>query len=114
MEAKQGNFPPEKFEHIREERANLSKKIGFVISNIPFIPVSAYWGDNLIEKSNRSAWYGGPTLLEAIDSLQLAPTPEGKSLRFPIFDAFKIGGIGTVITGKVFSGVIKPGMELSL
>jgi elongation factor 1-alpha len=58
-------------------------------------------------------WYDGPTLLDALDQL---PSPgekkaklEKQSLRVPIQSSLNISGIGTVLTGRVASGVLKPG-----
>ena len=38
------------------------RKVGYKPENIPFIPTSAIWGDNLTDKSMKTKWYKGPTL----------------------------------------------------
>jgi elongation factor 1-alpha len=42
-------------------------RIGYGPKDIKFVPISAWKGDNLIQKSDKMNWYQGPTLLEAID-----------------------------------------------
>ena len=61
-------------------------------------------------------WYTGPTLLDALDNL---PSPaekknilEKQSLRVPIQSSLNISGIGTVLTGRVASGILKAGDKI--
>ena len=63
----------------------------------------------MIEKSDNMPWYKGPTLLEALDSLEQPSRPVDKPLRLPLQDVYKIGGIGTVPVGRVETGIMKPG-----
>jgi len=56
--------------------------------------------------------YKGPTLLEALDSVEPPKRPVDKPLRLPLQDVYKIGGIGTVPVGRVETGVLKPGMTV--
>jgi elongation factor 1-alpha len=43
------------------------KKVGYNPDNVPFIPISGWVGDNMLEKSPNLSWYKGPTLLDALD-----------------------------------------------
>ncbi|KAK6144435.1 hypothetical protein DH2020_021255 [Rehmannia glutinosa] len=80
---------------------------------IPFVPISGFEGDNMIERSTNLDWYKGPTLLEALDLISEPKRPSDKPLRLPLQDVYKIGGIGTVPVGRVETGVIKPGMVVT-
>jgi len=64
----------------------------------------------MVEKSTNLTWYKGPTLLEALDNIEPPKRPSDKPLRLPLQAVYKIGGIGTVPTGRVETGVLKPGM----
>ncbi len=88
------------------------KSLGFDVSKIPFIPVSAWTGDNLIERSVNMPWYTGPTMVEALDMLVQPPKPVDKPLRIPIQDVYAISGVGTVPVGRVETGVLKVGDRL--
>jgi len=99
-----------RYKEIKQEVAGYLKKVGYKPMKIPFIPISGWAGDNMIEKSTNMPWYKGPYLLEALDSLNPPKRPVDKPLRLPLQDVYKIGGIGTVPVGRVETGVIKPGM----
>ena len=60
------------------------KKVGYDIKTVPFVPISGFKGDNLIEKSKNMDWYKGPTLLEVLDGINAPKRPLDKSLRIPI------------------------------
>ena len=89
------------------------KKVGYKPEEIPFIPISGWNGDNMLERSPNTPWYNGPTLLEALDKIIPPKRPTEKPLRLPLQDVYKIGGIGTVPVGRVETGILKPGMTVS-
>jgi elongation factor 1-alpha len=57
-------------------------------------------------------WYTGPTLIEALDLLEIPAKPTNKPLRVPVQDVYTITGIGTVPVGRVETGILKPGETL--
>lgn len=112
-----------RFQEIIKETSNFIKKVGYNPKTVPFVPISGWNGDNMIEPTTNAPWYKGweketkasgvvkgKTLLEAIDSIEPPTRPTDKALRLPLQDVYKIGGIGTVPVGRVETGVIKPGM----
>jgi len=103
-----------RYEEIKEEVSNYLKKVGYKPAKIPFVPISGWVGDNMIDRSTNMDWYKGPTLLEALDACQPPKRPTDKALRLPIQDVYKIGGIGTVPVGRVETGVLKPGMVITI
>jgi len=88
------------------------KKVGFNPENIPFIPISGFNGDNMLERSPNTPWYKGLILIEALDAITPPKRPTDKPLRLPLQDVYKIGGIGTVPVGRVETGILKPGMTV--
>ena len=48
------------------------------------IPVSALEGDNVVDRSSRTDWYAGPTLLEILETLPVADDPANQEFRFPV------------------------------
>merc|ERR1712232_582433 len=95
---------------IKEEVSKELKKIGYKLEKVPFVPISGWAGDNMIEASTNMPWYKGPTLLEALDLVDDPSRPSDKALRLPLQDVYKIPGIGTVPVGRVETGVLKAGM----
>jgi len=102
-----------RYEEIKNEVSSYLKKVGYKPMKIPFVPISGWVGDNMIEKSTNMPWYKGPYLLEALDNLEAPTRPSDKPLRLPLQDVYKIGGIGTVPVGRVETGIIKPGMVVN-
>ncbi len=109
MDATQPPWSEQRYKKIVEILSKFLKSIGYDPSKIPFIPVSAWTGDNLIERSPNMPWYNGPTLIEALDMLQPPAKPVDKPLRIPIQDVYSIAGVGTVPVGRVETGVLKVG-----
>lgn len=104
------NYDQKRYEEIVNEAKKLLQTIGYKVDEIPFIPVSAYMGDNVVKKSDKMPWWKGPTLVEALDATIKEPQkPIDKPLRIPIQDVFTITGVGTVPVGRVETGVLKTG-----
>jgi elongation factor 1-alpha len=113
MDDKSVNWSETRFNEIKNEVSQFLKKIGYKPEEIPFVPISGWLGDNMLEKSANLPWYKGPTLLEALDSIKEPKRPSDKPLRVPLQDVYKIGGIGTVPVGRVETGILKPGMVVT-
>jgi elongation factor 1-alpha len=117
----------DRYNEIVKETSNFIKKVGYVPKTVPFVPISGFNGDNMLESSPNCPWYKGwekeikggtkvtgKTLLEAIDAIEAPTRPANKPLRLPLQDVYKIGGIGTVPVGRVETGTISPGMLVTL
>ncbi len=103
------NYDRIKYEDTKQALTAKIKPMGYAMDKIPFIPTSAYNGDNIKTKSDKTPWYAGPTLLEALDQLTEPKKPTDKPLRLPIQEVFTITGQGTVPVGRVESGILKLG-----
>merc|ERR1712195_10260 len=79
---------------------------------VPFIPISGWVGDNMLEHSENMPWYKGQYLLEALDAIKPPKRPTLKPMRLPLQDVY-ISGIGTVPVGRVETGIIKPAMNVT-
>ena len=103
----------ERYNEIQKEVSAYLKGVGYKPEKIPFVPISGWHGDNMIEPSPNMPWYKGPTLIQALDTVNPPKRPVDKALRLPIQDVYKIQGIGTVPAGRVETGVLKPGMVVT-
>jgi len=101
-----------RYDEVKNEAGLYLKKVGYNPEKIPFVPLSGWTGENLIQPAPACAWYNGPTLLQALDAIVPPARPTERPLRIPLQDAYKISGIGTVPVGRVESGTIKAGMEV--
>ena len=113
MDATTLKYSKARYDEIVKEVSSYLKKVGYNPDKIPFVPISGFEGDNMIERSTNLDWYKGPTLLEALDQVSVPKRPSDKPLRLPLQDVYKIGGIGTVPVGRVEIGIIKPGMVVT-
>jgi len=106
-------YNQERYNEIVTEVSTYLKKIGYNPAKIPFVPISGWDGDNMLERSPNLAWYKGPIMIEALDAIIPPKRPHDKPLRIPLQDVYKIGGIGTVPVGRVETGTLKPGMSVT-
>jgi len=125
MDDKSVAYSQKRYEEIKDEVAKFLMKVGYAVFKqdkatkkitewlVPFIPISGWTGDNMMEKSDKMKWYKGPCLLEALDAIKPPKRPTEKPLRLPLQDVYKIGGIGTVPVGRVETGILKGGMVVT-
>merc|ERR1712176_873172 len=113
MDAKGADYKEERYNEIKSEVSGYLKQVGYKIETVPFIPISGWAGDNMLDNSENMPWYKGPFLLQALDAVKPPKRPVLKPLRLPLQDVYKISGIGTVPVGRVETGVIKPAMTVT-
>jgi len=125
MDTTEPPFSEARFTEVTTEVSNYIKKIGYNPAAVPFVPISGWHGDNMLEASVNMPWFkgwtverkegngAGKTLLEALDIILPPARPTNKPLRLPLQDVYKIGGIGTVPVGRVETGILKPGMVVT-
>jgi len=101
-----------KFNKAVEDVKAVIKQAGYKPEETPFIAGSALMGDNIANKSDKMAWYKGPTVLEQIDKFPAPEKPTGLPMRMPIQDVYDITGIGTVPVGKIETGIMKVGQKV--
>ena len=106
------DWSEDKYKATCKEVGDLLRMAGFNPADVPMIPASSLDGDNVFNKSDKTPWYSGPTLFEAIDGVEMPPKPIDKPLRLPIQDVYKISGIGTVPVGKIETGILHAGKSV--
>ena len=102
------SYAEARYKEAKDATDKMLKLVGFNTAKINFVPISGWKGDNLVKKSTNMAWYKGPTLSEALDTLEPPEKPTGKPLRIPIQDVYSITGVGTVPVGRVETGKMRP------
>ena len=108
MDTTKPAYSEEQYKKVKEEVGKILKSIGYKVDDVPFIPYSAFKGDNATKPSTNMPWYKGPTLLDALNNLKEPAKATNLPLRLPIQDIYTITGIGTVPVGRVECGVLKP------
>ena len=80
-----------------------------------FMPISGITGENIKEKPTKNiAWYTGPTLLEALDSIPLQHGRANLPLRIPIIDKYRDARGMTVVMGKIETGTLSVGKAIAM
>ncbi len=113
MDATKPEYNEARYNEVKTEVTGLLKAVGYKTDAIPFIPISAYKGDNVVKPSPKLGWWKGPSLVAALNNLNVPAKPTEKPLRLPIQDVYSITGIGVVPVGRVETGVLKPNMKVS-
>ncbi|NVN41389.1 GTP-binding protein, partial [Ameyamaea chiangmaiensis] len=93
------------------ERATgaLLDKLG--ITAALFVPASAREGDNIAARSERMAWYTGPTLTEALDAVPAPSSRADLPLRLPVQDVYRFDNRRYVV-GRIERGRVRVGDPL--
>jgi elongation factor 1-alpha len=107
------DYSESSYKEVVDEVKQLLKQVRFGTEDASFIPISAFEGDNIAEKTGTMEWYDGPTLLEALNNLPEPEPPTDAPLRLPIQDVYTISGIGTVPVGRIETGTMTPGDNVS-
>ena len=106
-------YEENRYREVVEEVKQLLQQVQFRTEDASFIPISAFEGDNVSEPSENTPWYDGPVILDALNDLPEPEPPTDAPLRLPIQDVFTISGIGTVPVGRIETGEMHPGDDVS-
>ncbi|QIB75257.1 translation elongation factor EF-1 subunit alpha [Halogeometricum borinquense] len=107
------DYSEDTYKQVKAEVQELLKQVQFNTADASFIPISAFEGDNVAESSENMGWFDGPTILESLNSLPEPSPPTDAPLRLPIQDVYTISGIGTVPVGRVETGILNTGDNVS-
>jgi bifunctional enzyme CysN/CysC len=100
-------YSKEVFDAIVHEYREFAAQIG--LSDVVPVPLSALRGDNMLERSERTPWYNGPTLMEHLESLEIEDDLQKKALRLPVQWVNRPNQDFRGFTGAIASGVVRVG-----
>jgi bifunctional enzyme CysN/CysC/sulfate adenylyltransferase subunit 1 len=98
------------FLDVERDFLQLAEQLGIV--HVQCVPISALEGDNVVERSERTLWYQGPTLLEHLETVPLSASDALESVRFPVQMVIRPDADFRGFAGRVASGVICPGDDV--
>jgi len=84
IDEKTVNYSESRIKEIMTETSGFLKRIGYNPKNIPFVPISGWTGDNMLEKGDKLPWYKGKTLFDTLDDIVPPKRPTDKPLRLPL------------------------------
>ncbi|PCJ15956.1 MAG: adenylyl-sulfate kinase [Candidatus Cloacimonadota bacterium] len=107
------DYSESKYHQIVKEMGSFLKKLDITAQN--YIPISAFYGENLILKSSQMSWYQGESILSQLDSFEANQALENLDLRLPVQDIYKFTNFGDqerLIVGSILSGQLKVDDEI--
>lgn len=104
------DFSEERFNEIVDTYKTFVAPLG--IPDVNCIPLSALDGDNVVEKSERTPWYEGVSLLEYLETVQIDHDHNFSEFRFPVQYVLRPNLDFRGFCGKIASGIIRKGDEV--
>ncbi len=91
--------------------------LGLGLPDVRTVPVSALTGDNVVDRSDRTPWYDGPSVLQLLEQLPSADDPRGELFRLPVQVVLRPQGAALDpahtdyrgYAGQVAAGVVRVG-----
>ena len=102
-------YDQKRFDTVATEMTGYLQSLGMTAQHC--IPVSAQNGDNIVSLSDKTSWYQGASLLEALDSLVPLPSSDSLPLRFQLQDVYKFDE-RRILVGRIESGTLSVGDTL--
>ncbi|HXV21566.1 MAG TPA: sulfate adenylyltransferase subunit CysN [Desulfuromonadales bacterium] len=104
------DYSTERFEAIRREYEAFAAGLGF--DQIAAIPISALNGDNVLTRSEKTSWHQGPTLMEYLETVQVADAAGQKPFRMRVQWVNRPNLDFRGFCGTIASGMVHPGDEV--
>ncbi|KAI0347123.1 eukaryotic polypeptide chain release factor 3 [Trametopsis cervina] len=104
-----------RYDEIKDKLTPFIRSAGFSLkTDVTFIPVSAYTGANLKDRVAKTvcSWWDGDSLLGHLDKMPMVNRKLNAPLMIPISEKYK--DMGTIVVGKVESGLLHKGDTLML
>ncbi|MGF7007476.1 sulfate adenylyltransferase subunit CysN [Aminobacter sp. BE322] len=98
------------FERISADYLAFAESLGF--NSIVPVPMSARYGDNVTRRSDKMAWYAGPTLIDHLETVVVEEEAAAKPFRFPVQYVNRPNLDFRGFAGTVASGAISQGDEV--
>jgi len=76
------NWSETVFNKIKSELASLVKKLDII--DAYYLPISAKYGDNVVDRSANMKWYNGKTFLTLIETIEIGKFKDSENPRFPV------------------------------
>jgi len=110
------DFDQKAYDKIQEDFESFAAKLD--VKDVHFIPISALKGDNVVNRSEKTPWYEGPTLMYYLENVHIASDHNFIDQRFPV--QFVIRPYSDEFhdfrgyAGRVAGGIMKKGDEVTL
>lgn len=100
------------FEQIKADYLAFADKINLRPTTLEFVPMSALKGDNVVNKSERSPWYTGQSLMEILETVEVAGDRNFDDLRLPVQYVNRPNLNFRGFAGTLASGIVRKGDDV--
>jgi len=101
------DYKQERFDEIVEDFSGVVDGLDF--SSVTCLPASALMGVNIVERSERTAWFNGPTVLEYLETVEITAGRNYDDFRMPIQVVLRPNLDYRAFAGQIASGVLRKG-----
>ena len=109
-------FDRDVFEQIRSQFMSFAGRLE--IKDVNYIPISARFGDNVVDRSLNTHWYDGPTLMHLLENIHISDDQNLEDIRFPVQNAIRHTASEfhdyRGYAGRLAGGVMKPGDQVRI
>ncbi|ASL25769.1 sulfate adenylyltransferase subunit CysN [Azotobacter chroococcum] len=102
------------FERIQADYLQFAERLGLKPSSLHFVPMSALKGDNVVNRSERAPWYQGPSLMEILETVEIAADRNLADMRFPVQYVNRPNLNFRGFAGTLASGIVHKGDEVAV
>jgi len=102
------------FERIQADYLRFAERLGLKPSSLHFVPMSALKGDNVVNRSERAPWYQGPSLMEILETVEIAADRNLADMRFPVQYVNRPNLNFRGFAGTLASGIVHKGDEVAV
>ena len=103
------DYSQDVFDRIVTEYNAFASGFGFGFETLQAIPLSARYGDNVLERSDKLDWYQGPTLVEHLETVDISRDLTTRPFRLPVQWVNRPDLNFRGFSGTIASGTVKPG-----
>ncbi|MCU1715529.1 sulfate adenylyltransferase subunit CysN [Pseudomonas sp. 5P_3.1_Bac2] len=100
------------FEQIKADYLKFAEGIALKPTSLYFVPMSALKGDNVVNKSEQSPWYDGQSLMEILETVEVAGDRNFTDLRFPVQYVNRPNLNFRGFAGTLASGIVRKGDDI--
>lgn len=104
------DFSQERFEQIKKDYRAFASRLD--IPDLHFIPISALHGDNVVDRSEKSPWYDGHTLMNFLETVYIGSDRNMRDFRLPVQTVLRPNLDFRGFAGTIASGIVRVGDEI--
>ncbi|MBB3104672.1 sulfate adenylyltransferase subunit CysN [Azomonas macrocytogenes] len=106
------DFDQTVFERIKADYLAFADRIGLKPTSLYFVPMSALKGDNVVNRTEKAPWYDGQSLMEILETVEIAGDRNFDDMRFPVQYVNRPNLNFRGFAGTLASGIVRKGDEV--